>query len=669
MTGVRTPATTPGPVVVILVVPADDFAAQGRFRVAAPRSNAENPSVVDSSRQRRRAGTVASAVLLLMAAAALVVGALPGAGGVSPSAATTAETQPSEVTITINGGGFAWTFDPASAEVAPDGMITVVNASGTSHTFTSQAYDTSGTHKAFDVTLSPGDSTTIPASTLQQGVYHYFCRFHPAMQGTLTVGTGPDLSGAPSFDQPLYEPPVLTGKRLRIVMKKAAVQVFKDGPATTMWTYGGTYPGPTIKRPTGADTKVTFVNNLPKAVGSVTVHQHAGHQTSANDGQPMSNLIKHGGAKTYDYPLRDGGKPLPAALRFYHDHRMDETARNNWMGLQGMFLTTDPNDAKRGLPTGRYEIPLSFTDRSFTDTHQLTDPFAGAGSAAHATSAMGSMTMAGATGPSGTVGDTVLVNGRFAPYKDVQPGLYRLRLFNASLFSAYDFKLSNGEQFEQVGTGSGLLPHPVTRSDILLGPAQRADVVVDFRDDAGTDIVLQSIARPDGKESGSYPAFPMQFRVGSGPSPTQKNLSDNLVPLPKLSIPKKTAMTWKFGLSTDSRGHQFWSINGRRYNPKRVDHKVTRGKVQKWRLVNTSAMTHYVHLHEELWRTISRDGGRPPLWERGYEDTWRLDPGESVVVAARFTDYTGKFMIHCHMLDHEDNGMMATFEVVKPKRR
>ena len=78
---------------------------------------------------------------------------------------------------------------------------------------------------------------------------------------------------------------------------------------------------------------------------------------------------------------------------------------------------------------------------------------------------------------------------------------------------------------------------------------------------------------------------------------------------------------------------------------------------------NTTDFTHYVHLHEELWRTLQRDGHRPPPWERGYEDIWRLDPGESVVVAARFTDYTGDFMIHCHMLDHEDDGMMATFKV------
>jgi spore coat protein A, manganese oxidase len=120
-------------------------------------------------------------------------------------------------------------------------------------------------------------------------------------------------------------------------------------------------------------------------------------------------------------------------------------------------------------------------------------------------------------------------------------------------------------------------------------------------------------------------------------------------------------MTWRFGLNS----HDHWTINGKRFNPKRIDHRVRLGSAQRWRLVNTTRFTHFIHLHEELWRTLKRDGRRPPPWERGYEDTWRLDPGESVVVAARFTDFTGKFMIHCHMLDHEDDGMMATFEVVR----
>ena len=97
--------------------------------------------------------------------------------------------------------------------------------------------------------------------------------------------------------------------------------------------------------------------------------------------------------------------------------------------------------------------------------------------------------------------------------------------------------------------------------------------------------------------------------------------------------------------------------------------KVDKGSTQMWELRNDTTMTHFVHLHEELWRTVQRDGKAPPPWERGLEDTWKLDPGERVRVMARFTDFTGVFMIHCHMLDHEDDGLMAQFAVVDPSNR
>ncbi|MBO0844099.1 MAG: multicopper oxidase domain-containing protein [Nocardioides sp.] len=573
-----------------------------------------------------------------------------------PTTATTSEptatpTLPTSATITIEPARFAGKFVPRNVSLAPGGTLQVTNNTTMKHSVTSVAIGTDGT-PLFNVVIPPGATRSVPVSALTDGVYDFYCRFHPAMTGSLTIGTGGPVTTVPKFEQPLYQPPRLHGRHLRIVMRKALVRVLPHGPRTPMWTYGGTFPGPTIVRPTGRDTRVTFVNRLPKAAGAVTIHQHGGHQASRYDGQPARYLIRHGQRRTYDWPLRDAGEPIPASLRFYHDHRMMVTARNNWRGLQGMFLTTDPSDAKRGLPTGRYDIPLAVTERSFTKDNRLTNPFH------HA--------MSMTDPPSGTVGSQVLVNGRFAPYKRVRPGIYRIRLLNTSLFSSYDFALSDGRAFQQIGTGSGLLPHAVTRQDILLGPAQRADVLVDFRKLSGKSVLLQSIPRSDGVVggSGSHVAVLMQFRV-RGDKPVQHvHVPDPLGKVEHLRIPRKVAMTWDFGVSKDKHG-AYWSINGRRFNPRRVDHRVRLGTVEKWRIHNSSDMTHYVHLHEEEWLTVSRDGRRPPPWERGYEDTWRLDPGEAVVVAAKFTDYTGDFMIHCHMLDHEDDSMMATWRVVK----
>jgi FtsP/CotA-like multicopper oxidase with cupredoxin domain len=610
------------------------------------------------SLSRRLAGRVAATTAALALAATAVVLDSQASSGVPdaprPAAATTDTTQPSTATITIQPATFGGRFTPRNQDLAPGGTLTVVNNTSLKHTFTSVAVGNDG-RPVFNVGIPAGTTRTIPVSGLSDGVYSYYCAIHPSMTGTLTIGSGGPVVSAPKFRQPLVQPPRLHGKHIRIVMRRAKVRVFPHGPRTSMLTFGGTFPGPTIVRRTGEDTKVTFVNRLPRRYGAVTIHQHAGHQQSRYDGQPASFLIRHGKKRTYDYPLTDAGKPLPAALRFYHDHRMDKTARNNWFGLQGMFLTTDPREKRLGLPHGRYDIPLAITDRSFGRHNRLRNPFRHMAHMAHMSAAPGME----------TVGDRVLVNGRFAPYQRVRPGLYRLQILNSSLFSSYDFALSDGRPFRQIGTGSGLLPHPVVRQDILLGPAQRADVVVDFRGLRRKNVMLLSIPRTDGSTdgTGTRTAALMQFRVRGKAAPKAR-VPFGLAKIEHYKVPRKVAKTWRFGLSKGRHG-SYWSINGKRYNPKRVDHRVRLGSTERWKLVNTSHFTHYVHLHEELWRTLERDGRRPPPWERGYEDTWKLDPGESVVVAARFTDFTGDFMIHCHMLDHEDDGMMATFKVVK----
>jgi FtsP/CotA-like multicopper oxidase with cupredoxin domain len=210
----------------------------------------------------------------------------------------------------------------------------------------------------------------------------------------------------------------------------------------------------------------------------------------------------------------------------------------------------------------------------------------------------------------------------------------------------------------------------VEREQVLLGPAQRADVVVDFGDAQGQTIRLDSVPLTDGtlQGIGPRPAQLMEFRVGN-PVEDESQVPDRLLDYPGFKVPDRVSATWTFGLDGDQETGTLWTINDRGFDPQRVEHTAVLGTTERWRLSNTSPVTHYVHLHEELWRTLSRDGERPPPWERGFEDTWRLDPGETVEVGARFTDYTGRFMVHCHMLDHEDHGMMAQFRVVRPGSR
>jgi spore coat protein A len=457
----------------------------------------------------------------------------------------------------------------------------------------------------------------------------------------------------------------VTGANITLEAKPADVQVLPGKPATSMLTYGGSWPGPTIRRPVGQLTKVTVINHLPDAFGETSLHLHGDHHSSADDGQPATQLVAIGGKKTYTFPLRDGGKAERAAFSFYHDHRMDQTGRNNWYGLQGMFITDDPAEKKLGLPTGANDLPLLVADRTFDAAAQLTNPFPKPTDPQTATTGIN-----GPYAPPGdaTTGSRTLVNGQFQPFAPVAAHRYRLRLLNASGFTSYDFRFADGRPMVQVGNGAALLPAPVTRTDVLLGPAERADVVVAFSSDAGKKIVLESIARGDNRPGGiGTPVTPvMQFRVGAQ-TPGAAAVPATLVPLPALTVPAAATQTFVFGLGADPTGLKTrWTINGKPYDHMRIDATIALGTVQRWRLINTSTITHYIHLHEEAWRTISRNGQAPPAWEAGFQDVWRLDPGDVVEVAAPVTDYVGSFLIHCHMLDHEDHGMMSAFEVVKP---
>jgi FtsP/CotA-like multicopper oxidase with cupredoxin domain len=550
--------------------------------------------------------------------------------------------------------------------ITQGGHLSAVNQDGIAHTVTSVGTDSQG-NALFDRAVPPGKTVSIPAaSQLAPGRYKFYCRFHPNMQATLLVeglaggGGGGTKPSAEKFPQPLKPPPVLTGSHLTIPVKKAAVRVLPTGKKTRMWTFDGSYPGPTIERPTGHDTKITYINKLPRRAGSITVHFHGDHHPWQDDGQPDRFLIKHGARRTYNYPLTDGGKPETEATDFYHDHRMNRTTRNNWEGLQGIFLVRSKLEKSLNLPSGKYDVPLFVSDRSFTKNNQLTNPVAGQ----HRTKSG----FKGSAAPPGdqTVGNKILVDGRFAPHMNVADRRYRLRLINGSDFQSYDFSLSDGRSFTQIGSGSDLLPHPVVRKHILLGPAQRADVVVSFKGKLHKKVLLQSVARTHRPPSGigTPVASLMQFRVTKSAADHSK-VPHTLRLLPKFHAPKPS-FTWTVALKGNASTGTYWAINGRPFDPSTVDVDVPLGAKRTWLIKNKSPITHYIHLHEEQWYTIKRDGKKPPRWERGLMDTWTLDPGESVEVGAKFTNYNGVFMLHCHMLNHEDDGMMAQFGVVPP---
>ena len=157
-------------------------------------------------------------------------------------------------------------------------------------------------------------------------------------------------------------------------------------------------------------------------------------------------------------------------MQFYHDHRMDVTARNIWMGLTGMYIVDDPADPPT-LPSGAFDLPLAIADRQFDANNQIPYVF----------------------DPNGVTGDKILINGVYQPYLEVGDRKYRLRILDASNARTYFLALSTGDSFIQIGTESGLLPAPVTRTGMRMGPAERLDVVVDFAGKLGQNLYLTDV--------------------------------------------------------------------------------------------------------------------------------------------------------------------------------
>ena len=487
-------------------------------------------------------------------------------------------------------------------------------------------------------------------------------------------GLGPLVSRAAApvpFAAELPITEVLTSAQITLPMVEAEVPILPGRP-TEMWTYDGTFPGPTIRRPAGQATDVRFRHRLPNSAGELTVHLHGGHNRAEHDGQPggltakqprsaycdispslsakeagNDLLIAPGEARTYTYELIEDGEPERAAFQWYHDHRLDNTARNVWRGLAGMWIIDDDFDGGLPLPKGGRDLPLMITDRSFNGKNQLTNPFGGV---AHPPD-------------DGVTGNHVLVNGAYLPHHQVSARRHRLRVLNASHFRAYNLALSNRAPMTQIGTEAGLMPEPIERRNVLVGPGERVELVIDFGEFPHTDIELVSTARKDGQNGRGSRAFEgplMQFRVGRR-RPDSTSVPAELRPLPDwvAGAPAVPQKTWTAGIQ----GFR-WVINGETYDPSYVEHSPVIDTTETWRLVNATSTAHLMHLHHTDWYMLARNGESPRRWERCLKETFFLDPFDEVVVAGHFSDYTGKYVVHCHMLDHEDHGLMSQFEVV-----
>jgi spore coat protein A len=437
-----------------------------------------------------------------------------------------------------------------------------------------------------------------------------------------------------------------------ITQRVAQLRILPDLP-TAAWTYGGTFPGPTIVSRSGRRTVVRHRNELPQPV---VVHLHGGHTPADSDGYPIDLILPASGAVPPDHDMAGTGGDLAvgerayaypmnqrAATLWYHDHRMGHTGLGVWRGLAGFHLVHDSESDALALPREERDIPLMIVDRSFAADGSFRYPAAAAG---------------GVTDPymNGVLGDVILVNGAPWPVAQVDPARYRLRVLNASNARRYRLELdpqpAGGSALVQIGSDGGLLARPVRHDALELAPAERFDVVVDFsRYRTGTKVRLVNLLGSGGT------AEVMRFDITGQDRADDASVPDRLAAEAVPLAPRRAAATRTFVFRQGRDGT--WTINDLAYRPGRALASPRLGAVEIWRFITD--FHHPVHLHLDHFQVLSRNGGKPGAYDAGWKDTVDVRPSEAVEVITRFTDYRGAFLLHCHNLEHEDMAMMGDF--------
>ncbi len=457
----------------------------------------------------------------------------------------------------------------------------------------------------------------------------------------------------------------------RIVMREFQAKIHRDLPPTTFWGYNGMSPGPTFEARSGEPITVEWVNNLPArhllsvdytlhGAGNnipevrAIVHLHGGKVPPDSDGNPEM-WTSPGQSKTCFYPNNQD-----AAGLFYHDHAMGITRLNSVAGLFGQFLLRDAFEDSLGLPAGPYEIPLCIYDRLFQIDGQLQYPKA--------------------PWTADYNGNAVLLNGKLFPFLAAEPRVYRFRLLNCSnggfftfSFSKDDLNLIPGsEPFHMIGSDQGLLAAPVPMKNLTLAPGERADIIMDFAAYQGKTIYLKHSSAPI-----------MQIRVSAAKAPAVAPLPAQLRSITR--IPESAAIkTRELTLVDykDAAGHPtHMLLNGAHYKMP-VTETPALDSTEIWTLINLTDDTHPIHLHLVRFQILDRrrfdfeiykKTGKlvytgpaipPEAHEAGWKDTVRADVLLVTRIIVKFEGYKGRYVWHCHVLEHEDNEMMRPYEVI-----
>jgi FtsP/CotA-like multicopper oxidase with cupredoxin domain len=460
----------------------------------------------------------------------------------------------------------------------------------------------------------------------------------------LTVAGGlPLLRGAEAWAEPLGLAPGLVGP----LIATPATGAVWPGRSTALLTFGGTYPGPTLRARRGDVFQLRLENRLAEPTN---VHWHGLAVPADADGYP-TDLVQPGAARQYAFQIGER-----AGTYWYHPHPDRRTGAQVYGGMAGFLIVEDEDERALGLPAGEQDVPLLLQDR-----RRSAD-----GSLRYTPTPMDLM--------AGYLGDAALVNGTPDAELRVAATLHRLRLLNGSNARVFRVAFEDGRRFHVIAGDGGLLESPVAASELFLGPGERVELLVDLsRDPIGGSVRLASLPFSAG---GMGPGMGMGGGASQGapfsllrllverPAPRSARPPDRLVPFERLD-PSRAEVRRR--LVMEMRMPPFagaFTINGRSFEAGRVDLRVERGALEVWDIVNASNEPHPFHVHATQFQVVRRSTGALGAHELGPKDTVLVWPGETVQIVLRFERHAGLYVLHCHNLEHEDAGMMLNLEVV-----
>ena len=510
----------------------------------------------------------------------------------------------------------------------------------------------------------------------------------------LLIGKKATLASATARSQllvpPLYSGEREGGERVFDLNLRHGVSHFFEGIETPTIGINQPYLGPTLEMHAGDTVRMNVTSDLSE---TATVHWHGFHLPARADGGPHQP-IEPGGSWTARFDVRQR-----AAMFWYHSHAHRRSGPQVYQGLAGMIYVRDSASEALDLPNdyGIDDIPLVVQDRAFASD----------GSLIYSTR-MHNVMM-------GMMGDTMLVNGIVEPVFEAKSDRLRLRLVNGSNARFYRFGFDDGRSFHQIGTDGGLLAAPLPTDNVVLAPGERAQVIVDVSDGRPVSLLADGLEimgmgnrgrgmrGPGPMRDSDRPTdnWMMGDRGGRGgmmgererrdgmmggmmderrrftvldirPAASRRRsiaLPRQLATLPQID-PGDAVRTRHFVLDMGMgmrmmRGGGF-TINGKSMDMQRIDETVRVNTTEIWQVENASMMAHPFHIHDVQFRILDRNGRAPDAAEQGLKDTVVVYPGEAVRLLLRFEDYTDPdlpYMYHCHILEHEDAGMMGQFTV------